>query len=132
MVFQWLRGYYIVGNPQYGCSVFSKIYEAETAGREKFPFTSGKNQYDFLDYGDFCRLTAAAAMQDGVDGIINICSGEPVALGARVERFIKENGYRIKLDYGAFPDRPYDCKAVWGDSRKIDLIMKNAADKKDE
>lgn len=32
----------------------------------------------------------------------------------RVERFIKENQYNIKLQYGAFPDRPYDSKAVWG------------------
>ena len=33
--------------------------------------------------------------------------------------FIKENGYKIKLDYGAFPDRPYDSKAVWGNDMKI-------------
>ena len=31
---------------------------------------------------------------------------------------------KIKLKYGAFPDRPYDSKAVWGDSRKIEAIMK--------
>lgn len=45
-------------------------------------------------------------------------------LSNRVERFIKENDYAIKLKYGAFPDRPYDSKAVWGDSKKIDKIMK--------
>ena len=37
--------------------------------------------------------------------------------------FIKENGYKIKLDYGKFPDRPYDSKAVWGDDKKIRKIM---------
>ena len=41
------------------------------------------------------------------------------------ERFIKENGYGIKLKYGAFPDRPYDSKAVWGDNNKIRKIMQN-------
>ena len=38
--------------------------------------------------------------------------------------FIKENNYNIKLNYGAFPDRPYDSLAVWGDNTKILQIMK--------
>ena len=42
-----------------------------------------------------------------------------------VERFIKENNYNIKLKYGAFPDRPYDSKAIWGDDFKIRLIEKS-------
>lgn len=55
--------------------------------------------------------------------MINICSGHPEKLADRVERFIKDNKYKIKLMYGAFPDRPYDSKAVWGDSRKIEGIL---------
>ena len=49
--------------------------------------------------------------------------GRPEKLADRVERFIKENGYNIKLDYGKFPDRPYDSKAVWGDDTKILEIL---------
>ena len=41
-----------------------------------------------------------------------------------MERFIEENGYKIKLKYGAFPDRPYDSKAVWGDGIKMEKILK--------
>ena len=125
IAFQWLRGYYIVGNSQYGSSVFSKITAAEAEGKEEFPFTMGQNQFDFIDYDDFCMQVAKAVIQNEVLGIINICSGHPEKLADRVERFIKENGYKIKLKYGAFPDRPYDSKAVWGDSYKIDQIMGN-------
>jgi len=121
--FQWLRGYYIVGNSKYGSSIFSKITAAEAEGKEEFPFTMGLNQFDFIDYEDFCEQVARAVGQDEVDGIINICFGRPEKLADRVERFIKENGYKIKLKYGAFPDRPYDSKAVWGDSSKIEKIM---------
>ena len=124
VIFQWLRGYYIVGNSQYGSSIFSKITTAETEGKKEFPFTMGKNQFDFIDYEDFCEQTARAVGQNEVLGIINICSGHPEKLANRVERFINENGYRIKLKYGAFPDRLYDSKAVWGDNRKIEAIMK--------
>lgn len=121
--FVWLRGYYIVGNSQYGSSIFSKITAAASEGKEEFPFTMGQNQFDFIDYDDFCEQVSRAVSQENVLGIINICSGHPEKLADRVERFIKENGYSIKLKYGAFPDRPYDSKAVWGDGRKISLIM---------
>ena len=121
--FMWLRGYYIVGNSQYGSSIFSKITAAEADNKEEFPFTMGQNQFDFIDYDDFCEQVARAVGQNEIKGIINICSGHPEKLADRVERFIKENGYKIKLKYGAFSDRPYDSKAVWGDGRKIEEIM---------
>lgn len=124
IIFQWLRGYYIVGNSRYGSSVFSKITAAVEEGKKEFPFTLGQNQYDFIDYVDFCAQVAATVSQKQEQGIINICSGRPEKLADRVERFIRENNYDIKLQYGAFPDRPYDSKAIWGDSTKIEKIMK--------
>lgn len=123
IVFQWLRGYYIVGNSKFGSSIFSKITLAAEEGKTEFPFTLGQNQYDFIDYPDFCKQVAAVVGQEHEQGIINICSGHPEKLADRVERFIKENGYYIKLQYGAFPDRPYDSKAIWGDDTKIQRIL---------
>ena len=124
IVFQWLRGFYIVGNSGAGSSVFSKIAAAAEAGQKEFPFTLGQNQYDFIDYNDFCRQVAAAVGQRAEQGIINICSGRPEKLADRAERFIRENHYDIQLRYGAFPDRPYDSKAVWGNSERIEKIMR--------
>ena len=124
VIWQWLRGYYIVGNSGFGNSIFSKITAAEKEGKSEFPFTMGQNQYDFLDYEDFCKQVAAAVGQSEICGIINIASGKPEKLADRVERFINENGYDIKLKYGAFPDRPYDSKAVWGDDSKIQQVLK--------
>ena len=121
--FIWLRGFYIVGNSQFGSSIFSKITTAEMEGKEYFPFTLGQNQFDFIDYDVFCEQVSRAICQEEITGIINICSGHPEKLADRVERFIIENRFKIKLKYGAFPDRPYDSKAVWGDSSKIDAIM---------
>lgn len=122
--YQWLRGFYIVGNTHRGCSIFSKITEAEESGKKKFPFTDGRNQFDFISYNEFCRQVATSVEQDEVLGIINCCSGYPMRLGERVEQFIYESGYKIKLEYGAFPPRPYDSKAIWGDNSKICRIMR--------
>lgn len=121
--FQWIRGYYIVGNSEKGASIFSKITAAEKDGKIEFPFTTGKNQYDFIDYDEFCNQIANVVINNNVIGIINCCSGQPESLASRVERFIKENNYNIKLKYGAFPDRPYDSLAVWGDNTKIKQIL---------
>lgn len=124
VVFQWLRGFYIVGNTTSGKSIFSKIAKSVEDNKKEFPFTLGKNQYDFLDCNIFYEQVAACVNQSEINGIINICSGYPEKLADRVERFIKENNYEIKLQYGAYKDRPYDSKAIWGDSTKIDRIIK--------
>lgn len=122
---QWLRAFYIVDGTSYGNSIFSKLYAAAEEGKETFPFTTGKPQYDFLDYADFAHYVAAAVTQNEINGIINIASGEPMSLAMRVENFIKENKLAIKLAYGAFPDRPFDSKAIWGDNTKIQQILMN-------
>ncbi len=123
--FMWLRGYYIVGNSEHGSSIFSKITAAEKEHKKDFPFTMGKNQFDFIDYEEFCEQVARAVIQNEILGIINICSGHPEKLSDRVERFIRDNNYQVKLNYGSFPDRPYDSQAVWGDANKIKSILTN-------
>lgn len=121
---QWIRAFYIVGNSEHGNSVFSKIAAAEKEGKKIFPFNSGQNQYDFIEYDNFCNKVASVVNQNEITGIINVCSGKPMKLSERVEQFLKDNNFKIKLDYGKYPDRPYDSKAVWGDSTKLECILK--------
>lgn len=123
---QWIRGFYIVDNTSRGCSIFSKIMQSSEEGKKHFPFTTGINQFDFLDYDDFCEQVAAVTMNNTEFGIINCCSGKPMKLAERVELFIKDNNLNIELDYGKFPDRPYDSLAIWGDDTKIKKILKES------
>lgn len=120
---RWLRAYYITGDNAKGNSIFSKIARSAAEGKTEFPFTSGKNMYDFVDVDDLAEMIAKASAQDEMDGIINVCTGEPMTLADRVEAYIREHNYNIKLQYGAFPDRPYDSPGVWGDAEKIRKIM---------
>lgn len=120
---QWLRAYYILGDDLRSHSIFTKICQAEAAGQETFPFTSGRNLYDFITVDELARQIAACVTQTEAAGVINCCTGHPVSLAEKVEGFIKERGYSIRLDYGAFPDRPYDSPGVWGNAEKIRKIM---------
>lgn len=124
--FQWLRGYYIFGDDLYGNSIFCKIRQAVRDGKDLFPFTTGKNKYDFIHIDDLSKQISACVRQDKVLGVINVCSGKPVSLAEQIEWYIAYNKLPIKLDYGKFPDRPYDSPCIYGDNSKIKRIMKNS------
>nr|WP_296440305.1 NAD(P)-dependent oxidoreductase [uncultured Acetatifactor sp.] len=121
----WLRAYYITGDDEHNCSVFTKILRAAEDGKDTFPFTSGKNQYDFIDIKELAKQIVAVSTQKDYTGIINVCTGTPVSLKEQVESFIKQKKLNISLDYGAFPDRVYDSPIVYGDSSIICKIMSN-------
>jgi dTDP-6-deoxy-L-talose 4-dehydrogenase (NAD+) len=119
----WLRAYYIYGDDMRGSSIFAKLCQAEEDGKAEFPFTSGKNKYDFIHIDKLAEMIYKASVQNNINGIINVCTGEPISLAEKVESFIMEHNFKIKLKYGAFPDRPYDSPGAWGDATKIKLIM---------
>ena len=58
-------------------------------------------------------------MQNEINGIINCCTGVPVSLKDKVEEFLKLNNYKIRPEYGVYPEREYDSPAIWGSNKKI-------------
>lgn len=120
---KWLRGYYIYGDDEESQSIFGKLTRAARSGQKTFPFTTGQNQYDFMTVQSLANMIVAASLQDSVSGIINCCTGHPMSLADKVEEFIVDNRLDIKLEYGAYPDRPYDSPGVWGDASKIEAIL---------
>ena len=123
---QWLRGFYIYGDDLKNHSIFTKLIEAEERGDAFFPFITGKNQYDFIEVGELVHQISTVLLQNKVCGIINCCTGVPMSLSDAVEEFIRKHKMKIKLNYGAFPDRPYDSPCVYGDNTNIKMILKNA------
>ena len=122
---KWLRAYYITGDDKNNHSIFTKLLEAASQNKTEFPFTKGTNQFDFIDVNDLAKMIASASVQNNVEGIINVCSGEPISIKDKVETFIKEHNLNIKLQYGAFPSRKYDSPVIYGDNRKIKNIMED-------
>lgn len=124
IVAQWFRGFYIYGDDEASQSIFGKLVRAAKEGQKTFPFTSGEKEYDFLPINEFAHQIACCVMQTSIDGVINCCSGHSVPLGEQVESFIQENNLDITLEYGAYPDRPYDSPAIWGDGAKIKEVLR--------
>ena len=126
----WLRAYYILGDDAKNSSIFTKLLQAAEDGKKEFPFTTGQTKYDFIDVKTLAQMIAVASTQNKHTGIINVCTGKPVSLADRVELFIKEHNLDIKLKYGAFPERPYDSKIIYGDSSIIEQIMNEYNEKR--
>ena len=122
-VFQWLRAFYIFGDDSFGNSIFCKIRKASEMGQKLFPFTSGKNKYDFIHVDELAMQISKVILQRDIQGIINCCSGKPISLSEQVEWYIKHNHLDIKLDYGKYPDRSYDSPCVYGDDSKIRKVL---------
>ncbi len=121
---KWLRAYYITGDDINNHSVFTKILQAAKDGKKTFPFTKGTNQFDFIDIKELAKQISYASIQNDINGIINVCSGEPISLKHKVEEFVKEKNLNIKFEYGKFPQRKYDSPVVYGDNSKIKMILK--------
>lgn len=122
----WLRAFYITGDDARNCSIFTKLLEAAELGRKKFPFTTGENRYDFIDIRELAAQIVAASTQTAYTGIIHVCSGKPVSLRDKVNAFIADHRLDIDLQYGAFPERPYDSRIIYGDDTVIRKIMEAA------
>lgn len=120
---KWLRAFYITGDDKNNHSVFTKMLEADENGQQEFPFTKGTNQFDFIDIEELATQIAKASVQNKVDGVINVCSGEPVSLKDKAEEFIKQHHLNLKLKLGVFPLRKYDSPVVYGDNTKIKKIL---------
>ncbi len=121
--FAWLRCFYIFGDDRRSNSIFGRLLDAADRGQGSFPFTSGRNQFDFIHVDELAHQIAVASLTPGETGIINCSTGEPVSLANQVERFIDDHHLDLRLEYGAFPDRPYDSPAVWGDAHRIRAIL---------
>jgi dTDP-6-deoxy-L-talose 4-dehydrogenase (NAD+) len=121
--FKWLRAYYITGDEKFGNSIFCKILAWDGEGKEIFPFTDGKNKYDFIDVKELAEQIVAASLQTKINGIINVCSGKSVSLKDKVEDFIKVNNLKIRPEYGVFSSRKYDSPEIWGCNKKIKEIL---------
>lgn len=120
---QWFRPFTVYGDEERNNSILSKIIMWEREGKKTFPFTDGTQQYDYIEIGELARQITAIVSQSKIGGVIDCCSGVPTKIGDMVEKFLSDNHFMIRPEYGAFLNRSYDSKVIYGDPRKINKIM---------
>lgn len=122
--FQWFRPFTIYGDDEKNNSIFSKIIKWEAEGKESFPFVDGEQKYDFIEIHDLAFQIVSIISQTEIQGVIDCCSGIPVKIGDFVDSFIKQKKLKIKPIYGAFQKRNYDANMIYGNTEKINSIIR--------
>jgi dTDP-6-deoxy-L-talose 4-dehydrogenase (NAD+) len=59
------------------------------------------------------------------NGIVNVCSGQPISVRKLVEGWIKENGWSIDLYLGRYPYPEYEPMAFWGNPDKLNRCLES-------
>lgn len=122
--FRWLRYFTPIGDEEHNNSILSKILKWDAEGRRSFGFTDGSEMYDYIPIDKLADYTVKIALQNSVQGIINVCSGQATSLKDVVEKFIEDRSLRIRPDYGKFQRRGYDPALIYGDTEKLKLALK--------
>jgi nucleoside-diphosphate-sugar epimerase len=124
---RWLRLFYLYGSGQAPTSLYSLFQAAIARGDKNFDMSKGDQQRDYMSAEDAAAALAAVACADAAPRIVNICSGEPIAVRDLVERWRAERAADIKLNLGALGVPAYEPFAFWGDNRRLAAVMRAGA-----
>ena len=93
-------------------------------GDEVFNMSAGEQLRDYLPVEKVAEYIVKVATQNKVSGIINCCSGSPISIRKLVEDYLRINKKTIELNLGYFSYPPYEPMAFWGDTSKLEKILR--------
>ena len=123
--FKWVRLFYMYGKGQSTNSLFSQLDKALANAEPVFNMSGGGQERDYLPVEQVAANIVTIALQNKVEGIINCCSGKPVAVKDLVQQYLAEKKQSIKLNLGFYPYTDYEPMSFCGDNSKLKTIISN-------
>ena len=121
---KWIRLFYIYGQGQGKNTLWGQLLEAAANHHSEFNMSLGEQLRDYISINDAADYISKIALQNEITGIINCCSGKPISVRRFVENFFDERGININLNYGYYPYPAFEPLAFWGETKKINKILK--------
>lgn len=121
----WVRLFYLYGDGQADSSLLPQLRRAVKRGDEIFNMSGGEQLRDYLPITEVAQCLVSLAMGNRDNGIVNVCSAEPISIRNLVEGWIKENDWAIKLNPGYYPYPDYEPMAFWGERSKLNCCLKS-------
>ena len=119
---KWIRLFYMYGRGQSPNSLLSQLQTAIDRGDTVFNMSPGDQLRDYLPVETVARYVVSIALQEQ-EGIINCCSGKPIAVKDLVTDYIKKQGAAISLNLGYYPYSDLEPRNFWGDEQKLKTIL---------
>lgn len=121
--FNWARLFFLHGEGQNPNSLLPLLKVAIERGDKVFNMSGGEQLRDYLPVNKAAYYLCLLALQDTIDGIVNICSGKPISVRRLVEENILKAKATIKLNLGYYPYSNYEPMAFWGDATKLQKVL---------
>jgi len=119
----WARLFYMYGEGQASTSLYPSLKTAVEKGDKLFNMSGGQQLRDYLPVEAVADYIVALSLGAEEYGMVNICSGQPVAVIDLVRHWISQNGWKIELNPGVYPYPDYEAMEFWGDSTKLKAIL---------
>lgn len=119
----WARLFYSHGDGQAPTSLYAQLERAHREGARSFQMSHGEQLRDYLPVAEVARLLVDLALRAPDAGVVNVCSGRPIAVRSLVEQWIAEQGWRIELERGVMPVPDYEPLAFWGSNRRLRTLL---------
>lgn len=125
--FTWARLFYMYGDGQPATSLYSQLLAAGERGDARFNMSPGDQLRDFLPVTAVAKYLVDLALDPSGAGIVNVCSGQPVAVRSLAEKWIHQRDWKMTLELGHFPYPDYEPMAFWGSTHKLNTRLNNAS-----
>ncbi|MBN1974466.1 MAG: NAD(P)-dependent oxidoreductase [Sedimentisphaerales bacterium] len=122
---KWVRLFYMYGPGQNPKSLLSQLEQALSQDQEQFNMSRGDQIRDYLPVETVARYIFTIALQNKITGIVNCCSGKPVTVLDLVNKYLEGRNKSIKLNLGYYSYPDYEPMEFWGDSSKLNKILKD-------
>ena len=120
---QWARLFYLHGEGQNPNSLLAALDRAIDAGQAQFDMSGGEQLRDFLPVETATAHLATLLQRRDFSGVVNICSGQPIAVRSLVEPHRAARDSRIALNLGHYPYPAHEPMAFWGDARRLHALL---------
>ena len=122
--FKWLRLFYMYGKGQNEKSILPQLQQSINREDKVFNMSQGDQIRDYLPVEKVAKYIVACALQTRIEGIINVCSNQPIKIIELVKKYLSDTKQTISLNLGFYPYPDYEPFAFWGDNSKLlDIIQ---------
>jgi dTDP-6-deoxy-L-talose 4-dehydrogenase (NAD+) len=119
---KWPRLFYLYGPGQSPRTLLAQLDHALDTNQPVFNMSNGEQVRDYLPVGEVAARLARIACQRAVEGVINVCSGQPVTVKDLVLQHLARRGRTIELNLGFYPYPDFEPLRFWGSTAKFDAI----------
>ncbi len=128
-VLQWARLFYMYGEGQNPASLMAQVNASIQSNTSVFNMSGGEQLRDYLPVEIVAEYLLRLIECRHFDGIINICSGQPISVKTLVENYLLAQEANMALNLGYYPYADNEPMAFWGDQntlkRCLEVVSKN-------